>query len=144
MRAQGESKEGLILACDSPPSRGKVAKPAAKPRKPDRRALCEELVALRLKHAAVFAEIDSLKAELIVVAGAAGEGFREVFVGKGQVTVSAPKARELKGHLAEVDEKTFDNLTPARRQKLIDSGVIKIVPHWTRDFHGRVDVKTFE
>jgi hypothetical protein len=34
-------------------------------------------------------------------------------------------------------------LSEAKRQKLIDDGVIKVVPTWSRDFHGRVDVKTF-
>jgi hypothetical protein len=50
-------------------------------KKPDRRELCEKLLALRLKHAKVFSEIDGLKAELIIAAGA--EGFREVFFGQG-------------------------------------------------------------
>jgi hypothetical protein len=29
-----------------------------------------------------------------------------------------------------------------KRQKLIDAGIIKIVGHYSRDFRGRVDVKT--
>lgn len=122
-----------------------MAKAASKPRQPkaDRRDLCERLLALRLKHVDVFAEIDNLKAQLIVVAGDAGEGFREVFVGKGQVTVAAPKAKEFKGDLPEVDPTTFHALSDAKRQKLVDDGIIKLVAVWTRDYHGRVDVKTF-
>jgi hypothetical protein len=116
---------------------------AAKRKRPNRRALCERLLALRLKHADVFAEIESLKAELIVAAGELGEGFREVFVDRGQVTVAGPKAKEFKGHVPEVDPKIFDALTESRRGKLIDEGIIKVVPTWTRDFHGRVDVKPF-
>ena len=84
-------------------------------KRPDRRALCEQLLALRLKHADVFAEMDSLKASLIVLAGETGEGFREVFVEKGQVTVAAAKPKEFKGNVAEVDPKVFDTLTPAKR-----------------------------
>jgi len=110
-------------------------------KKVDRKALCERLLALRLKHAKVFSEIDGLKAELIVAAGA--EGFREVFPGKGQVTVSAAKAKEFKGDLPEIDAIAFHALTDSKRQKLVEDGVIKIVPTWSRDFHGRVDVKTF-
>jgi hypothetical protein len=112
-------------------------------KKPDKRSLCEKLLALRLKHADVFGQIDSLKAELIQVATGANEGFREVFAGKGQVTVAAPKAKEFKGDLPEVDPAAFHALSDAKRQKLIDDGIIKLVPNWTRDFHGRVDVKTF-
>ncbi len=110
---------------------------------PDRRKLCEQLLALRIKHAEVFGEIDSIKASLILVAHELGEGFREVVAGQGQVTVAAPKAKEFKGDLPEVDPGAFHALSDAKRQKLIDGGVIKLVPHWTRDFHGRVDVKTF-
>lgn len=113
-------------------------------KKPDKRSLCEKLLVLRLKHADVFSAIDSLKAELIVVAGDCGEGsFREVFPGKGQITVAAPKAKEFKGDLPEIDPAAFHALSGAKRQKLIDDGVVKLVPNWTRDFHGRVDVKTF-
>jgi hypothetical protein len=38
----------------------------------------------------------------------AGDGFREVFIGEGQVTVAAGKAREFKGHVPEVEPKIFD------------------------------------
>jgi hypothetical protein len=116
---------------------------AAKRKKADRRDLCERLLALRLKHADIFAEIESLKAELIIAAGELGEGFREVFVGRGQVTVAPPKPKEFKGHIPEIDPKIFDALTDARRRKLVDEGIVKVVPSWTRDFHGRVDVKPF-
>jgi hypothetical protein len=73
---------------------------------------------------------------------AVGEGFREIF-GSGQVTVSVPKEKEFKGDVPEVDADAFQALPDARRQKLVDDGIVKIVPHWTRDFHGRVDIKTF-
>jgi hypothetical protein len=114
---------------------------AAKRRESDRRALCEDLLALRIKHAAVFAQMDGLKASLIVAAGA--EGYREVFAGKGQVTVAAAKGKEFKGDLPEVEPAAFHALSDAKRQKLIDDGIVKLVPVWTRDFHGRVDMKTF-
>jgi hypothetical protein len=60
---------------------------AAPKTKPHRRALCEQPLVLRLQHAAVFSEMDRLKAALIELAGDASDGFREVFVA-GQVTVS--------------------------------------------------------
>jgi len=98
---------------------------------------------LRLKHADVFGAMDQLKAALIALATDTGEGFREVFVDRGQITVAAAKAKEFKGHVPEVEPKIFDALSEAKRKKLIDDGIVKIVPHWTRDFHGRVDVKSF-
>lgn len=116
---------------------------AARAKKIDRRELCEELLGLRLKHADVFARMDELKAELIGEARIAGDGFREVIAGKGQVTVAAPHGKEFKGHVPEVNPKIFDALSETKRKKLIDAGIVTIVPHWTRDFHGRVDVKTF-
>lgn len=103
--------------------------------------LCEELLALRIKHADIFTQMDGLKASLIVAAGA--EGFREVFPGKGQVTISAAKGKEFRGDLPEIDPAAFHALTDAKRAKLIADGVVKLVPVWTREFHGRVDVKTF-
>jgi hypothetical protein len=63
--------------------------------------------------------------------------------GKGQVTVAAAKPKEFKGDLPEVDPNAFHALSDAKRQKLVDEGIVKIVPTWSRDFHGRVDVETF-
>jgi hypothetical protein len=119
--------------------------PAAKLNRPDRRVLCDKLPALHLKHADVFARIDSLKADLIELATEAGEGFsfREVFADRGQVSVSGAKGREFKGHVPEIEPKIFNALSEVKRQKLIDAGIVKIVPYYTRQYHGRVDVKTF-
>ena len=57
--------------------------------------------------------------------------------------LSLSLAREFRGHVPEVDPKIFDALSEVKRQKLVDAGVVKIVPHYTRDFRGCVDVKTF-
>jgi hypothetical protein len=57
---------------------------------------------LRLKHADVYAQMDSLKAELIELlelATEAGDGFREIFVDQGQVTVACAKDKEFRGHV---------------------------------------------
>jgi len=45
-------------------------------------------------------------------------------------------------HVPEVEPKIFDALSEVKQQKLTDAGIVKIVPHYTRDFHGRIDVKT--
>jgi hypothetical protein len=118
---------------------------AVKPKPQDsvRRGIARTLLSLRLRHAKLFDEIDGLKASLILNAKKAGEGFREVFDKKGIITVAAPKDKEFKGEVPEVDPDAFGALPEAKRQKLIAEGIVKIVPHWSRDFHGRVDVKTF-
>ena len=116
---------------------------AARDKKPDRRELCEELLGLQLKHADVFNRIDELKADLIKVAADAGEGFREVVTGKGQITVAAPHGKEFKGHVPEVNPKIFDALSKIKRKRLIDQGIVMVVAQYGRDFYGRVDVKTF-
>jgi hypothetical protein len=59
-----------------------------------------------------------------------GDGFREIFADRGQITVAGAKAKEFKGHVPEVEPKIFDALSATKRQKLIDEGVVKIVPHW--------------
>jgi hypothetical protein len=38
----------------------------------------------------------------------------------------------------EVEPKIFDALSEVKQQKLTDTGIVKIVPHYTRDFRGRV------
>ena len=45
-------------------------------------------------------------------------------------------------HVPEVEVKIFDALSEVKRQKPIDAGLVKIVPHCIRDFCGRIDVKT--
>lgn len=108
-----------------------------------RRSLAKKLVELRLRHRKVFDDMDGLKASLIANAQKAGDGFRELFEGKGQISVACPKAKEFRGDLPEVDPVAFHALPDAKRQKLIDDGVIKLVPNWSRDFHGRVEIKLF-
>jgi hypothetical protein len=115
---------------------------APKTKKPDRRDLCEQLLALRVKHADTFAEIESLKATLIEVAGDDGS-FREVFIDRGQVSVSAPHPKAFKGHSPDLDVKAWDNLSDVRRKKLVDEGLVLIRPVYSREFRGRCDIRTF-
>lgn len=117
---------------------GKSAAAAAKGRK-----LAEELLVWHLEHAEILKERDAIKASLIELATEAGEGMHEVFVDRGQVTVSGAKAREFKGHFPEVDERALENLSEVKRQRLIDAGIIKIVARYAAAYHGRCTVKTF-
>lgn len=116
---------------------------AAKVIKANRRELCEQLLTLRLKHADIFSEIERLKASVVELATEEGDNFREVFTDQGVVSVSGARPKEFRGHVSEVDPKIFDALSETKRQKLIDDGIVKVVPHWSRDFHGRVDIKIF-
>jgi hypothetical protein len=107
-----------------------------------RRKLARTLLEKRLRNAKLFADIDGLKAALIANAAKGGNGFREVFE-KGQITVACPKAKECKGDLPEVDPAAFAALPASRREKLIEDGIVKLVPSWSREFYGRVDIKLF-
>ena len=107
------------------------------------RELARELLELRIEHADIFSKMDSLKASLIDLATDAGDGFREIFLDKGQVTVAAAKSKQFTGHKPEIDVKLFDALSEMKRQKLIDAGIVKIVAHYSREFHGSCTVKTF-
>jgi hypothetical protein len=109
-----------------------------------RKSLAKKLLKLRVKHAKIFADMDSLKATLIDLVTEDGDGTaREVFLGLGTVTIAPCKAKEFRGELPEVDPTAFGALSDARRQKLLDEGLIRLVPNWSRDFRGSVTLKTF-
>ena len=116
---------------------------ATKPQDTVRRKLARTLIDLRLRHKRLFDEIDGLKTSLVLNAENAGDGFREVFDKKGIITVAAPKDAVCRGNLPAIDVAAFNALSEARRQKLIEDGIVKIAEDWSRKFYGRVDVKLF-
>jgi hypothetical protein len=108
-----------------------------------RRGLCEELVGLHRDNSSVFDRIEAIKAELKLIATDAGEPFREVIAGKGQVSVSPPKDGEFKGNVPTLKAEAWNDLTDARRERLLEQGLVEIVAEYGGKFYGRVDVKTF-
>ena len=109
-----------------------------------RRSLAKKLLSLRVKHAKIFADMDSIKATLIDLVTKDGKGStREVFPELGTVTVAPAKDRECRGNIPEVNIENFNALPESRRAKLVDDGVISVVEDWSRPFRGSVAVKTF-
>jgi hypothetical protein len=109
----------------------------------ERRKLAEQLVDTQIKHRKIFELVDGLKAGLKLVATAAGDGFREVFAGRGQVSVSAGRDKEFLGDLPELDVDRWAELTDKQRCALLERGIVKMVPTHKQAYHGRVEVKLF-
>jgi hypothetical protein len=119
-------------------------RPKAKTGDGTRKALARRLLNYRIKHAKVFREMDSIKASLIDIVSKDGDGTaREMFPGLGQITIAPAKAKEFRGELPEVDSMAFAALSDARRQKLLDEGLIRVVPKWSKEFRGSVTIKAF-
>lgn len=108
-----------------------------------RRALVEELVGYEHKHQAMFARIDEIKAALRKLATDAGENFQELVAGKGRVNVSAGHDGKFKGTFPVVQEKTYFELSDARRKKLDEDGIIKMTQTYSGPYPGSVSVKLF-
>lgn len=103
--------------------------------------LCCELLKIRGDNAAVFDRIDAINTELKAIASDLGEGFRETIVGTGYVSVSPPSPAKFKGDFPIVEVEAFQALKPAKRQKLLDDGIIKIDSTWSKPYYGQVTVK---
>lgn len=116
---------------------------AAKDKPNDRRAVAEELVDIHVEHRAVFSRIESLKEQLKQFATDLGTSFREVFPGKGRVSASGNKPGEFIGDVPELVIDEWKSLTDAKRQKLLEQGLVKITPTTSRPGYGRVTVDTF-
>lgn len=113
---------------------------ARKPKLKTARELCEELLGIERDNAAVFTRIDAIKAELKCKAVVDGK-FRETFPGLGHVSVSPPTAEEVTGEKPVLLVAAWAALKPARQDKLLEDGLVKIEPIVKGAYYGRVDVK---
>src|SRR5712672_1434645 len=88
-----------------------------------RRHIAERRMVLKIKHAALFAEIDDLDEKLRVFAESDGKGFTEQF-GEGRyVKVSAPSKPKFKGIFPVFDPAAFLELPEKQREKWIDGKI---------------------
>ena len=110
---------------------------------PDRRALCEELLTLRKKHADTFAREKAIKSALTASAGEADENFKITIDKLGTVKVSAPKEARCTGTAPEIVVETFLKLTEREQEKLTERGVVKIAEQWTGKYYGSVTAELF-
>ena len=108
-----------------------------------RSVLSIELLKLRKKHAPMFDRIEQIKAELKILAGELGRGFRETDPKLGYVSVSGEKPERFDGDFPIVDVRKLQALPEKDRQALFDSGVIVTESKWSKPYHGRVDVELF-
>ncbi len=119
-----------------------VAQKGAKSEK-RRAGLALELLELRKNHGEIFGRIEAINTELKAIASDEGESFRETIVGVGYVSVSPPSPAKFKGDFPIVQIEAWKALKPARQQKLIDDGVVKIEGSWSKPYYGQVTVKLF-
>jgi len=108
---------------------------------PSRRALAEELVKLKSKHADVYAREKEIKKALI--ADADGENFQETIKGIGVVNVSAAKDKRCKGTAPEIVVDAFLRLPKAQQDRLTEKGVVIIAEQWSGAYYGSVSVELF-
>lgn len=108
-----------------------------------RRALAEELVGYHRAHRAMFERMDGLKARLKQLATDDGANFKEEFAGNGAVNVVGAKEPQYKGDLPVLDCETFNALTKAKKDKLIEGGLVKIEGQYSGKSYGSVTVKLF-
>jgi len=117
--------------------------PAPKQDLKERRKLAHELLGIHIDLAGNFARMETIEASLKTIATAAGDGFTEIFVDKGQVAVAPGHAAEFKGDVPVVQTEVWLKLSAAKKQQLVESGLIKVEPQWGKKSSGRVAVKVF-
>ena len=106
-----------------------------------RRDVAERLMALNLKHAPLFAELDDLKEKLKVYAETDGKGFKEEFGEGRHVQVSAPSESKFKGIMPILDPDAFLNLPEKQRDKLIEGKIVEMKRQFTQARRPSVSVE---
>lgn len=107
---------------------------------PTRLELCRELLQLRIDNGPALSRMDAIKTELKAIATKDGK-FRETFVGIGYVSVSPESAGKFKGDFPIVNVEAWKALKPARQDKLIEDGIVKIESQYSGAYYGAVTVK---
>ena len=106
-----------------------------------RAELCQELVKIERKLAPDYARIEAIGVQLKQLAADLGASFKEDFVGLGSVAVAPPAAAEFKGDVPQIQTEIWQGMKPAEQKALVKTGIVKIVPQWSKASNGRVTVK---
>jgi len=117
---------------------GAAAKKTAKA--PTRADLCRELLEIERDNPHIFRRIEEIKVSLKLQADQDGS-FRETFEGLGYVSVSPSRPAETIGEAPEAVIDEWNALTQAKRDKLLDSGVIRMAPIVKGASYGQVRTK---
>lgn len=110
-------------------------------RKPDRRAISEEILKLTRKIAPDVDTIESRKEELRGISAETGEGFTEEIEKLGVVEVKAGREKSFKGIVPTLEPEAFVALPEARQKALIADGLVKMVTEFTRASSPSVTVR---
>lgn len=109
-------------------------------KKPDRKALCEELLTLHKKHAEAFAREAEIKSEL---KADATENFQIRIEKLGIVKVSAPRPKACTGTAPEVVVEAFLRLPERERKRLLERGIVIEAEQWKNAYYGSVTAELF-
>src|SRR6266446_1352977 len=97
-----------------------------------RRAIATELLKLQKKIEPVLLAIDGYKEQLRAISKDTGEGFTEEIEGLGSVEVKAGREAKLTGTCPELVVEAAYALPAGKLNKLIESGLIKMVEIWSK------------
>lgn len=106
-----------------------------------KRDIAERLIALNIKHEALFAEIDGLKEKLRLAAEADGRGFTEDFGEGRKVAVTSPSKSKFKGTMPTLDPEAYLKLDEKEREKLIKGKVVALKDLYSEARRPSVTVK---
>lgn len=107
----------------------------------ERRAAAGDLLDIHRRIKPDLDRVEDLKTTLKGLAD--GENFQEKFEGEGVVKVSSPKDGKLQGIIPELDATAFLALPKARREKLIEQGLVIMTEKRSKKFYGSVTVEAF-
>lgn len=110
-------------------------------KKPDRDALCRELLTIEKKHSADIGRMTEIKS--LLKGDAKGENFKIVVTGLGEVGVSAPKEKYLEGTAPELVVASFLALPIAERKALLKRKLVIEAEQWKDAYYGAVRTKLY-
>jgi hypothetical protein len=106
-----------------------------------REALAKERLEIERKLKPDFDRIDAIDTDLKKRATDAGAGFKVELAKLGSVKVDPAHSAEFKGNVPMIQTEAWLKLSPAKRETLVKSGLIKVDPQWGKSSSGRVTVK---
>jgi hypothetical protein len=113
---------------------------AKKPRETPRQALCRELLGIRRDNIAIFTRIEAINTRRKTLSETDGK-FRETFNDLGYVSVSPLSPEQVTGEAPVIQVEAWQKLRDSRREKLLEEGLVKIVPTIKRAAYVQVRVK---
>lgn len=120
-----------------------MATKAAQRNRPIEDELGDELLSIRSDNAEVYARDDQICSKLKAIAKTKGDNFKVTIENLGEVNVSAPKGKHRTGTAPTLKVDAFFALSEAKRQKLIDAGLVEIAEVWKKAYYGGVTAKLF-